>query len=79
MDTSHCPSRLVPALAVTAVCIAAIGAVGHRLADSFPRAVPAPTRPAADAPVNVVKAPATVQPDAVPCTTCAMGAGRGPL
>ena len=76
MDTSNWSSRLVPALAVTAVCIAAVGAVGHRLSATTQ---PAPQRPAADAPVNVVKAPAA--PAAAPgtCTTCAMGAGRSTL
>ena len=72
--TNH---RWVPALAIAAVSIAALGTVTVGTRENAPARV---DRPAADAPVHVVRAPASAQPQHQPaCTTCAMGAGRSAL
>jgi hypothetical protein len=78
MNTSAWSSRLVPALAVTAVAIAALGTViASRLggADETRQ----PPRPAADAPVRVVKAPDAnvARSQRTVCTTCTLGASSG--
>jgi hypothetical protein len=68
-------SHWVPALAITAVSIAAIAA-----ATFGARETPAPvaaTRPAADAAVDVVRAPASAVTVREPaCPTCTLGAGK---
>ena len=64
----------VPAFAVIAICIIALGAVVFGGAG----APAAASRPAADAPVDVVRAPASAVPPREPaCRTCALGAGKG--
>jgi hypothetical protein len=73
MDASA-RSSLVYGL-VAATWVAALAAAGHALHLQTMAEAP-PDRPAADAPVSVVKAP----PGALPerrCATCAMGAARG--
>ena len=80
MNTSPVLYRRVSAFAVTAVCLAALGAAEHSLrmrSDGAP-----PARPVADAPVRVVKAPPEPATGRLPvgaCRTCAMGAGQGSL
>jgi hypothetical protein len=80
MDASARSSPLVSTIAAVAVCVAAIGATASDLRARAPAELP-PARPAADARVDVVKAPPEPVADRVsqPCTTCAMGAGRGLL
>ena len=79
MDVSA-RSQWVSTIAAVAVCIAAIGATASALRARTPVELP-PPRPAVDAPVDVVKAPPEPAADRASqaCTTCAMGAGRGPL
>jgi len=80
MAASARSSHLVSTIAAVAVCIAAIGATASALRDRTPVELP-PARPVADARVDVVKAPPEPPADRASqaCTTCAMGAGRGPL
>ena len=77
MKPSAWKSRWVPALSVAAVSLVALGTA------TFGARAPAPAvaakRPAADAPVHVVRAPAPGTPSREPCSTCAMGAGRSNL
>ncbi|MBC5784269.1 hypothetical protein H8N03_15055 [Ramlibacter sp. USB13] len=70
-------ARCVPAFAVIAVCIAAVGAATFGSAPEAPPAVVA-ARPAADASIDVVRAPASSTPaqDGA-CRTCTLGAGKG--
>lgn len=76
MDKRASSSRLVSALAVAAVSIAAAGAAVTAW-QSRGGAETRTGRPAADAPVDVVKAPAVPVVQRIePCPTCAMGAGR---
>jgi hypothetical protein len=77
MKPSAWKSRWVPALSVAAVSLAALGTV--TLGARAPSPTVAAQRPAADAPVNVVRAPAPSAPAREPCRTCAMGAGRSNL
>jgi hypothetical protein len=80
MDASALLHRRVSAFAVTAVCLAALGAAGHALRTQPQESAPA--RPAADAPADMVKAPPEPAMDrltAEACRTCAMGVGRGTL
>ncbi len=74
MDTRALSSRLVTAVAVTAVSLAAIAAA----LSSWVARDRAPERPAADAPVRVVKVKAAPAPavDRLPgvCATCTLGA-----
>ena len=75
MDASP-SSSLVDAL-VVAVCTAALAGAGIAL-HAVVQGPASPARPAADTPVDVVKAPS----DAVlegRCTACATHPGRGPL
>lgn len=78
MDASR-SAHLVSTLAAVAVCVASLGATASALRARAPVELP-PARPAADARVDVVKAPPEPAADrrSQPCTTCAMGAGRGP-
>lgn len=80
MDASARSSHLVSTMAAVAVCVAAIGATASALRDRTPVELP-PARPAADARVDVVKAPPepAVHRASQACATCAMGSGRGPL
>ena len=73
MSAHALSSRRLPAFAVAAVCIAALGAA---FSGAHERQPASPARPAADAPVDVVRAPASTAPQAPACVTCAMGAGR---
>lgn len=75
MDMRIPPTRWVPALAVAAVCIAALGAATFGAREVPPAA--AAERPAADAPVQVVRVPAPAAGVAEPCRTCTLGAGKG--
>lgn len=76
MKTSARSTRLVSALAVAAVSIAAVATVASSWPARAPAVSPAATlsaqRPAADAPVQVVKAPATGEPrrQSVGCPDC---------
>ncbi len=74
MDTRAQSSRLVTAVAVTAVSLAAIAAA----LSSWVGRDRVPERPAADAPVKVVKVQAAPAPavDRLPgaCATCTLGA-----
>ena len=77
MNKSPVLYRRVSAFAVTAVCLAALGAAEHSLRMRWQGAAHA--RPVADAPVRVVKAPPEPGIDRLPasaCRTCAMGAGN---
>ena len=69
-------TRWIPALCVSAVCLAALGAATFGASDA-----PAPVtvaRPTPDAPVRVVRAPASAMPESdTDCRTCAMGAAKG--
>jgi len=76
METSNWSSRWVPALAATAVSIAALcAAIFGGRAPERPVQV---SRPAADAPVDVVRVPASAAPGAPhpACDTCELGAAR---
>lgn len=76
MDKRASSSRLVSALAVVVVSIAALAAAVTAW-QSRGGAETRTGRPAADARVDVVKAPAVPVVHRVePCPTCAMGAGR---
>lgn len=69
------PASWVPAAAVTAVCLAAFAAVVVGVRGES-QVVPATPRPAADAPVDVVRAPLAVPSfGESACRTCALGAG----
>jgi hypothetical protein len=75
MTTSARSARLVSGLAATAVCIAAVAAVASTWMARHDNPAPAAAhaqRPAADAPVNVVKAPALSDPRQQPasCREC---------
>jgi hypothetical protein len=78
MNQSLWISRRVCVVAI--LCGAALGSAGHVLRTRM-QADGTGQRPAADAPVHVVKAPGEPLPGAAAgaaCTTCAMGAGRSP-
>lgn len=75
MDKRIPPARWVPVLAIAAVCIAALGAVTFGARDVPPTSLA--QRPAADAPVHVVRGPASVAGAQEPCRTCTLGAGKG--
>lgn len=63
--------RRVSALSVAAVSIAALGAAAASWVERSD--VPVATRPAADAPVEVVRMPASVPAHTQACPTCTMG------
>ena len=69
-------TRWIPALCVSAVCVAALGAAIFGASEA-----PAPAaaaRPTADAPVRVVRAPASAMPESnAVCRTCMAGAAKG--
>jgi hypothetical protein len=75
MNNSAWSFRWVPAFAVAAVSIAALGAAASASWRGARERVHA-QRPAADAPVQVVRAPATpaARPRPTACSTCVMGA-----
>ena len=77
METPPWTSRWVPALSVAAVSLASLGAAvfGART----PAQPPVTARPAADQPVDVVRAPASPASaaSAAACRTCEMGAMKG--
>ena len=77
MKPSAWISRWVPATSVAALSLIALGTA------TFGARSPAPPvaaqRPAANAPVNVVRAPVPALPSREPCRTCEMGAARSPL
>jgi hypothetical protein len=78
MDKSAVFSWRGSASTIAVVCGAAVGAAGSALWTRLHDA--AAQRPAADAPVNVVRAPAEPASDhasAGACMTCAMGAPGG--
>jgi hypothetical protein len=76
MDQSAVFLARVFGFAPAVACLVIMLAAGHELQGRLGAGVV--QRPAADAPVNVVKAPAdpAIDPVAV-CVTCAMGAPRG--
>lgn len=75
MDKRIPPARWVPATAIVAVCIAALGAATFGVGE--PAAPVQAARPAADTPVDVVRAPVPASSAEGACRTCTMGAGKG--
>ena len=77
MKPSAWISRWVPAASVAALSLVALGTATFGARAPLP--VVAAQRPAADAPVDVVRAPAPTVPSREPCRTCQMGAARSTL
>lgn len=72
MNPSTSLSRCLPAGAIAALSVVAVLAVsaGGRKPQETAQ------RPAADAPVHVVRAQASAKPRQEPCRTCELGAAR---
>lgn len=75
MNPSTSLSRCLPVAAIAALSVVAVLAVtvGGRTPQDTAQ------RPSADAPVHVVRAPATAKPRQEPCRTCEFGAARSRL
>lgn len=74
MNPSAWSLSWVPAVAIAALACIALGTATFGARTSAPAV--AAQRPAADAPVNVVRAPASAATGKAPCRTCTLGAGR---
>jgi hypothetical protein len=77
MNPSPWLSRCLPVAAIAALSVVALLTV--TVGERFPHRQVATQRPAADAPVHVVRAPARATPGKEPCRTCELGAGGSTL